>query len=66
MTFKVTQATVDVINKTASVVALDEPWEGELRLIQVSFPFDLPAEAAEKVRVIDAAKQILQQALRDI
>jgi hypothetical protein len=65
MPFEVTQAMVDVIKKTAFVTAVDTA-QGPVRIIQMSFPFDPPAEAAEKDRLIDAAKQIVQQALRDI
>jgi hypothetical protein len=68
MTFKVSQAMVDVINKNANVVLTEQPQgPGPARMVQTTFPFDPPpAEAAEKDRVIAAAKQVLQQALNDI
>jgi hypothetical protein len=65
MPFKVTSANVDVINKSATVVANNQSVPNGF--VQVQFPFDPPpAEAREKDQVIAIAKQTLQQALNDI
>lgn len=70
MAFKVTNANIDVINKTANVVAIDQspPQPGQPQpMVQVTFPFDPPpSEARERDRVIATAKQFLQRALNEI
>ena len=67
MAFSVQNATIDVINKTANVVATDPQTHGVAKFVQVSFPFDPPpSEVQEKDRVIAEAKKVLQQALSEI
>ncbi|HEY5064623.1 MAG TPA: hypothetical protein VIJ04_07400 [Xanthobacteraceae bacterium] len=65
MAFKVTNAMVDVINKTANVVIQDQGPPN--RMVQAQFPFDPPsAEGAEKDKVLEAAKKVLQDALASL
>jgi hypothetical protein len=71
MAFKTVNITVDLLNKTATVVAVDQaplpPPGGPQNLIQATFRFDPPAsEGLEKDKAIAAAKVILQQALNEL
>jgi hypothetical protein len=68
--FKVQNINVDLINRMANLVAVDQtpPLPSQPpKMIQVSFPFDPPpSEGAEKDKAIAAAKLILQQAAAEI
>lgn len=71
MAFKVTMINVDVLNKTAQVVAIDQaplPLPGGMQnMVQANFRFDPPpSEAMEKDKAIAAAKAVIQQALSEL
>ena len=68
-TFKLTQVSVDVLNRTANVMAIDQPTipGSHAKVVNVQFPFSPPdSEGQEKDRVISEAKKILQQAINEI
>ena len=70
MAFKAQNINVDLINRVANLVAIDQtpPAPGQPpKMIQVTFPFaPPPSEGAEKDKAIAAAKQILQQAANEL
>jgi hypothetical protein len=67
MSFKVQNISVDLMNETASFVAVDQTDPQHPKVVTCNFPFDPPAkEGKEKEQAIAAAKKILQQAASEI
>lgn len=67
MAFKVSVASVDLMQGTANVVAFDQPTTGPGKTLNVQFPFTPSGgEGQEKSKVLAAAKAVLQQALNEI
>jgi hypothetical protein len=69
MPFKITSASVDLINKTATIVAKDPPTESAGATICMEFYFESNAgEDAGRttMRVIQEAEQLLKQAANEI
>lgn len=67
MAFKVQNINVDLINATATLIAVDQADPQHPKIITAQFPFDPPhSEAREKDQAIAAAKAILQQAPNEI
>jgi hypothetical protein len=72
MTFKVTNVNVDLINKTANLVAVDEtpfiPGQPQSQsMVQANFHFDPPpSEGAEKDKAIAAAKALFLRAANEL
>jgi hypothetical protein len=67
MTFKIQTLSVDLMNGTANVVAVDQSTQPQLKVVNAQFPFTPSGgEGHEKDKVIAAAKPVLQQALNEI
>ncbi|HXD46487.1 MAG TPA: hypothetical protein VN655_15270 [Pseudolabrys sp.] len=69
MAFKLTNANVDVLNKTASVVWVEQPIPPAVtgKVVQTTFPFDPPHSEGKEMDVLKAeAKKTLQQILSEI
>jgi hypothetical protein len=67
MAFVVSNINVDLMNRTANLVAADYSDPQHPKQVQVMFPFDPPpAEGKEKDKAVAAAKALLQQAANEI
>jgi hypothetical protein len=67
MAFVVQNINVDLINKTATLIAVDNAVPQHAKVVTVNFAFDPPpSEGNEKDKAVAAAKAILQQAANEI
>jgi hypothetical protein len=71
MTFKLSQATTGVISGFATVAAVEDPPSGpgasKPKMVQVRFPFMVPAAEAEDLKkMIIEAKRLLQETINDL
>ena len=67
MAFKIQTLSVDLLNGTANVVAMDQSTPLQIKLVNAQFPFTPSGgEGHEKDKVVAAAKAVLQQALNEL
>ena len=71
MVFKLSQATTGVISGLATVTVFEDPpsgaGAGKPKMVQVQFPFMIPAAEADDLKeMLTEAKRLLQEAINDL
>jgi hypothetical protein len=70
MTFKLSQATTGLLRGLATVTVFEDPPSGasagKPKMVQVQFPFMIPASEADDLKkMVTEAKRLLQEAIND-